>query len=100
MTFTLTAVDLAYAQAELTPAQLNLVLSATYLEGTSGMLILDEIVALRAQEGSAAITGHGCYIWLSACHHVFQPIPIHCVERASLPPERLRDWRTNRFTLS
>ena len=50
VTFTLTAVDPAYAQAELSPAQLDAALSATYLDGPSGMLSLDEAAALRAQE--------------------------------------------------
>ena len=49
MTFTLTAVDPTYAQAELPPAQLDAALSATYLDGPSGMLSLDEAAASRAK---------------------------------------------------
>lgn len=45
----LTTASQTYAQAEPTPAQLNLALSAAYLEDASGMLTLDEVVALRAQ---------------------------------------------------
>jgi len=54
VTFTLTAVDPAYAQEELSPAQLDTALSATYLDGPSGMLSLDEAAALRAQEASGS----------------------------------------------
>ena len=77
VTFTLTAVDPAYAQAELSPAQLDAALSATYLDGPSGMLSLDEAAALRAQEASAANIGLGVLYGLLLAMDVFQPVPIH-----------------------